>query len=608
MFNLPRTRIRLAILGVGWLSALSSFAWAANDYRFDRADYGQRIQGVQGNVAVWWCEATWKVAQQRAVPECEGPAATLSAAKNDFQAVQVVVRPAKELRRLTAAASDLQGPGGAVIPAKDISILQVYYHYVHTTTDRTGTTDWWPDALPPLDKPLDLAAEKNQPLWVLVHVTKDAAAGDYTGSLKLTAEGWNATVPIRLHVWNFALPEKNHIATSFRGEINEEYLQVKTEADKRRAWDLLWQAFADHRISSRNPTPMDPIQVKFDYEANPPRVDIDFTAFDAAMTRAVEKYHFTHFNVPVIGLGGRHSMTGEERPHLGPFEVNTPEYEALLASQVQQIEKHLREKGWLDMTYVYWCDEPDRDIYSLVQAGVEKLKKYAPGLNTFITLNRADSSLDGLFDIRCPVSPHYNQAIADARRANGVEYWWYICCGPKAPFCSTFIDHPAAELRTWLWQTWQRNIVGILIWHTTYWRTRADGWDNPYEDPMCYVKGFHPMERRYFGNGDGRFFYPPPKAAQPGLSGTDPVVEPPVSSIRVEMLREGIEDYEFLWLLRDLIGKRRASLPAEQVKNYEALLQVPPEITSNMTTFTTDARPLDARRAAIAEAIEKLSK
>jgi hypothetical protein len=599
---------RLAVFVAAWLALSFAAALAANDYRFDRADYGQRIEGVEGDPAVWWCEATWKIAKQRALPNSKSPAALLDAAKNDFQAVQVVVRPTKALKKLTAAATDLLGPGGAVIPAKDIRILQVGYHYVHTPTDRTGVIDWWPDALPPLDHPIDLAPAQNQPLWVLVHVAKEAVAGDYTGSVNLTAEGWNAIVPLHLHIWNFALPEKNHIATAFRGAVDDTYLQLKTESDKRQAWDLLWQAFAEHRMSAQIPTPMDPIEVKFVCDADPPRVDVDFTAFDAAMARAIEKFHFTNFNVPVVGLGGRHSMTGEDRPHIGPFEADTPQYESLFASQVQQIEKHLREKGWLDMTYVYWCDEPDRDIYQKVQAGVARLKKYAPGLNTFITLNRADSSLEGLFDIRCPVSPHYNQTVADARRATGVRYWWYICCGPKAPFCSTFVDHPATELRTWLWQTWQRNIVGVLIWHTTYWKTRPDGFDDPYEDPMCYVKGFHPIERRYYGNGDGRFFYPPVKASVPGKSGAGPILEPPVSSIRVEMLREGIEDYEFFWLLRDLIEKKRSSLSPEQVKAYKALLETPAEITANMTSFTTDARLLDSRRAVVAEAIEQLSK
>ena len=94
----------------------------------------------------------------------------------------------------------------------------------------------------------------------------------------------------------------------------------------------------------------------------------------------------------------------------------------------------------------------------------------------------------------------------------------------------------------------------------------------------------------------------------PGTSGDKPVIEPPVSSIRWEMLREGIEDYEFLWLLRDLIDKKRASLTADQVKTYESLLQVPESITSSMTSFTTDPAPIYARRAAVAEAIEQLAK
>ena len=125
---------------------------------------------------------------------------------------------------------------------------------------------------------------------------------------------------------------------------------------------------------------------------------------------------------------------------------------------------------------------------------------------------------------------------------------------------------------------------------------------------MGYVGGSRPEEKKYFGNGDGRFLYPPLRAATPGLSGSGPVIEPPVSSIRWEMLREGIEDYEYLWLLRDLIAKRRASLTAEQVKSYESLLEVPEAITRDMTTFTTDPRPIYARRAAIAEAIEQLVK
>ena len=91
------------------------------------------------------------------------------------------------------------------------------------------------------------------------------------------------------------------------------------------------------------------------------------------------------------------------------------------------------------------------------------------------------------------------------------------------------------------------------------------------------------------------------------MSGGRPVLEPPVSSIRWEMLREGIEDYESLHLLRELIAKKRGVLPAEELKQLEALLEVPAAITKDMTTFTTDPTAIYAQRKTIAEAIERLS-
>jgi hypothetical protein len=257
------------------------------------------------------------------------------------------------------------------------------------------------------------------------------------------------------------------------------------------------------------------------------------------------------------------------------------------------------------MPYTYWFDEPEPKDYAFVRSGMERLKKCAPGIATMLT-EQPEEELAGPIDIWCPISPEYKQNRADERRKQGERFWWYVCTGPKAPYCTLFIDHPATDLRVWLWQTWQRNIVGILVWESTWWTSRDDVKQNPYEDPMGYVGGTWPEDMQHWGNGDGRFVYPPLAAAAPGISGDKPVIEPPVSSIRWEMLREGIEDYEYLWLLRDLIGKRKSALTAEQIKAYESLLEVPESITTDAITFTTDPRPVYARRAAIAEAIEQL--
>jgi len=579
---------------------------------FYRSDYGELLGPADGLGAVWWCDATRKVPRARPVPQTSSPAARLSAARNDREAVQMVVRAGeKPLTRLTATAGPLTGPDGATILAENIQVLRVYYHYVEHPTDSTGARDYWPDALPPLDEPLDVPAGENQPLWVSVSVPKDAKPGDYSGTIELKAEGWSAAAPLRLHVWNFALPDRNHLDTAFGlspGEIFR-YQKLKTDADKRRVLDLYFQSFADHRISPYDPAPLDPIRVKFLPEADPPRAEVDFSAFDPAMTQAVEKYRFTNFMLPLQGMGGG---TFHERwePKIGDFGESTPQYQAMFSSYLKQIEGHLREKGWLEMAYTYWFDEPDPKDYQFVRGGMERIKRHAPGLKNMLTEEPVEA-LAGPIDIWCPVSFNYDHPAAERRRAHGEQFWWYVCCGPKAPYCTLFIDHPATELRVWLWQTWQRKIRGILVWSSNYWTSSAaypDAPQDPYQDPMGYVSGYSTPRgvKRFWGNGDGRFLYPPLAAASPATSGPEPVVQGPVSSIRWEMLREGIEDYEYLYLLRELLDRRRADLSADRVKQCEALLIVPEAITSSMTRFATDPAAIYAHRAAVAAAIEEL--
>jgi len=590
--------------GDGMIQA--TFSFSVPDYY--RADYGKLLRGSSGTTAVWWCDATHKIPRCRPLPTESAPAARLFAAKNDREAVQIVVRPTKTLQGLTAAARVVSADS---ISAEDIEVLRVHYHFVDHPTDKTGVRDWWPDALPPLDVPLDVPAGENQPLWVLVHVPKDAAAGDHLIELDLKAEGFSATVPIQLHVWDFTLPERNHIETAFglsTGDIFR-YHQLKTEADKRKVLDMYFQSFAEHRISPYDPTPLDPIRVEFVPDADPPRAELDFSAFDRAMARAVETFHFTGIRLRVQGMGGG-TFHARYEPKIGNFGENTPEYQAMFSSYVKQLQDHLREKGWLDLAYIYWFDEPAPKDYEFVRRGMERLKKYAPGLRTMLT-EQPEEALAGPVDLWCAVSPRYDHQAAEKRRAHGEQFWWYVCTGPKAPYCTLFIDHPATELRVWLWQTWQRNITGVLVWRANYWTSSAaypDAPQDPYEDPMGYRSGYSTPRgvKAYWGNGDGRFIYPPLAAATPGASGPDPVIAPPVASIRWEMLREGIEDYECLYLLSELLAKKRDSLSPREIRQCEALLEVPDSITSDMTTFTTDPRAIYARRTAVAEAIERL--
>jgi hypothetical protein len=61
-----------------------------------------------------------------------------------------------------------------------------------------------------------------------------------------------------------------------------------------------------------------------------------------------------------------------------------------------------------------------------------------------------------------------------------------------------------------------------------------------------------------------------------------------------------------LYLLRQRLADERATLPEDQIQAWHELLEVPPSITTDMTTFTTDPTPIYERRRAVAEAIEAL--
>lgn len=343
-----------------------------------------------------------------------------------------------------------------------------------------------------------------------------------------------------------------------------------------------------------------------------PQPRIDFTAWDEAMRRAIDTdYHFNTFRLPVLGLGGG-TFHDRYEPQLQGYAESSPQYQKAMATYLGLLQDHLRNHGWLDETFVYWFDEPDPKDYAFVMSGFAKLKRWAPDLRRMLT-EQVEPALIGGPNLWCPVSPRFDLEQAEARRKQGEHFWWYICTGPKAPFCTLFIDHPATELRVWLWQTWQRNIRGILVWSTNYWTSSAAYPDpkhpqNPYLDPMGWVSGYSTPAgtRRAWGNGDGRFLYPPESAADGHP--TKAILDAPVASIRLEMLRDGIEDYEYCVILKRLLRQHQTSLARAQAKAFESLLTVPDEITADTTHFTNDPAPIESRRDAIARAIEQLQK
>lgn len=576
-------------------------------------DYGQRLPQSNDAVGLWWAASGWKIGQTRPLPEAASDAAVLSAACNETEALQLVLRPSADLKGLTAQAQTLTGPGGAVIPPECIEVLRVRYVNIAQPTDAAGGPGAWPDPLPPFREPVSAPAHTNQPLWVRIGVPKGIPAGTYTGTVRLTAEGYQAEAPLRVEVYDFELPDRMTCVSAFGfspGEVFK-YQKLTDPAQQREVLDKYLASFAAHHISPYNPAPLDSFAVTWPETKAPEQLvpSIDWSAWDAAMTRAFDVHHFNSFQLPSPGMGGG-TFHSRVDPEMLGFKEGTPEYQAAFTNYYKTVQEHLRERGWLDKAYVYWFDEPDKKDYDFVMNGFRKLKEAAPNITRMLT-EQVELGLTGGPNLWCPVSEAYNHEAAETRRAQGERFWWYICTGPKAPYAGEFIDHPATEPRVWLWQTWQRKIDGILIWATNYW-TSPEAYpgtlQNPYEDPMSWQTsyGIAPGTKSPWGNGDGRFIYPPEGAASGQQEGA--VLDGPVDSLRWEMLRDGVEDYEYMTILRNLLREKAASVSPEQKQRFESLLEVPAAITSSMTSFATDPAPIEAHRHTVAKAIGTLRK
>ncbi|HRZ92766.1 MAG TPA: DUF4091 domain-containing protein, partial [Candidatus Paceibacterota bacterium] len=85
-----------------------------------------------------------------------------------------------------------------------------------------------------------------------------------------------------------------------------------------------------------------------------------------------------------------------------------------------------------------------------------------------------------------------------------------------------------------------------------------------------------------------------------------PVLDGPVDSIRWEHLRDGIEDYEYLCILRRRLNDRGPALPEAAYQRLAGLLEVPGSITRSLTEFAGDGAPIEQHRDRVARAIQEL--
>lgn len=559
-------------------------------------------------LAIWWCEPERKVSRGRPIPGTGASALRIEAAANEYEAAQLVLTPREPLAGCMVTAGDLVSDSGARISANEVEIRMVEYVPVEHPTDELGAVDEWPDPLPLHDAPVDLAA-RNQPFWVSVHVAPGTPAGDYRGHLALRADGASYEVPVVVHVCDFELPQTTHLRSGFGLShwLLQRYHNLTSEEELRQVHRLYLRNFAEHRVAPY--TFGRPIRVEWESGAHryvEPK--LDFSEFDEDARFALEELGFNSFRLDLEGLGG--GTYHSQRPgRILDLEQGTPDYETSFGRYARAVQGYLEQRGWLDEAYVYWFDEPQEKDYQFVREGMELIHRAAPNLTRMLT-EHPDPRLHGLVDLWCLPTYMLTPETTGNPQVADDEFWWYLCTAPKAPYFTLFLDHYGTEIRLWSWATWKYGLDGLLVWQTMYWTSGSaypgDQVQNPWQDAMSWTSGYglEPGERRPWGNGDGRFLYPPNR--DPSVNETK-YLAGPIPSIRWELLRDGIEDYEYFWLLKQQVDRlEQAGVDESVYEDAGLLLAVPADVCTSLTDFTTTPEPIHGHRAKLAAAIERL--
>jgi len=340
------------------------------------------------------------------------------------------------------------------------------------------------------------------------------------------------------------------------------------------------------------------------------KIAVDFAEFDRGARRVLDELGFNAYDLHLEGLGSGSFHSRKEGMFCG-FRQGTPEYDTLLSKYLKQVEEHLARNGWLGREYIYWFDEPDPKDYPFVREGMLNIRKNAPRLTRFITEHRPGPEIMDVSEIGCTIFDRVDPKAVAELSPKGREFWSYLCTGPKSPWVTLFIDHPAVNMRMWLWMTYKWGLKGILVWRADYWNSPTlfppGVLQNPWEDPMSYTVGYGvPFGQvNHWGNGDGRFLYPPNR--DPANDKTKYLCGP-VDSVRWEILREGIEDYEYFVLLEQAIAaaKGKSKLKAAAA-GAAKLLDFPAALFTTGKEYTKDPLDLLRLRSKVAEAVEKLT-
>lgn len=512
--------------------------------------------------------------------------------KGETQSMQLMITASGYVKGYNLEPADLKTSDGAVLSKDNVKVyaehyVEIYAPYVNASKhgeQYLSDAGYYPDALVPLNayrttREDRIEAGNNQGLWVDIEIPADAAAGEYSGTFKLTLDEdtsspQTVSIPVTLKVYDLEMYEEVHSRTMFNIWYNQLASGEGDNYDENTN-----QAYYDFLLSKRITSG----DVNPNYTKN-------LTTFIDYITTLADNPKVTVYRIPDSLIPGfsKDKMCPQD------YDRDHPTQEQLAAQQALQdgfetvlqkmLDKNveLREAGDTDADILkkamfYFEDEPTAGYRcERVKIFCSKLKLakdevVAENAETFTTYPDLKESLLWIEEI-CPSiqlknSPNplevTNPELGDGLTVwcpeqyiwkdssvretikeymdKGDRFWWYTCVC-NSPIMSYYVETIPASMRMASWMQYDYNIEGALYWDVVHW---SEIGGDPYED----------IQYKTYGGGEGLLLYP---GARYGS-------KTPISSMRLEQIRGGQQDYEYFYMLQEYLSANEKEITARDI-------------------------------------------
>ncbi|GAU79272.1 glycoside hydrolase domain-containing protein [Fusibacter sp. 3D3] len=525
-----------------------------------------RLSESSSDCTFWTDYPSEKVFKDEAIPEITYSGIDLYLAKDEFEPFQLVLHPDKDLNIQVKLQDKPQGI--------DVELYKVEYVNLKQVTDNLGQVGLYPDPLYPIEMNDNITAKagENTTLWFSLKSSVNINAGDYTLFVSIN----DTVIPVRIHVFDFAIPSELHVKSQINVSTNSVLEKYGVSGTSENYWkyvDSFKQFMIDHRLTPKNALWSGGLTSN----GGSPYINYDSTSgaftdphgiwgFEYPADRYL-KGNTNSLNASLSadafneGTGfpsfmaitfRNNDASADQRPDV--FDGITRKssdwyqsdnlknaYNQKWFRYIQNLEAYLKKTGYLDKAYYYFANEPqDQADYDAVSWYAQALKKSAPDLKLMISEEPKPEIFNNekypnvKIDQWLAVLNKYDPDVSWDREAHyGEDTWAYFLHGTKPPYFNPItLDHPGIESKLTGWFLWQYRIKGIAHYAFNDWQK------NVWTETMTSNH-----------NGDNFMLYPPGKDNKPIEYGA--TNHRYVSSIRFELMRDSLEDYEYLYLLNN---------------------------------------------------------